>query len=51
MKANDINVTANVLKRRDNALQYAVAKALRRGLKRVPIELEPFIPPQFRIAS
>jgi len=51
MKANNINVTANVLKRRDNALQYAVAKALRRGLKRVPIELEPFIPPQFRIAS
>ncbi|HIA72725.1 MAG TPA: hypothetical protein EYO01_08540 [Phycisphaerales bacterium] len=51
MKANDINITANVLKRRDNALQYAVAKALRRGLKRVPVELESFIPAQYRIAS
>jgi hypothetical protein len=51
MKANGINITANVVKRRDNSLQYAVAKALRRGLKRVPIELEPFIPPQYRIAS
>jgi hypothetical protein len=51
MKANDINITKNVLKRRDNALQYAVAKALRRGLKRIPVELEPFIPQHYRIAS
>jgi hypothetical protein len=51
MKANDINITANVLKRRDDSLQYAVAKALRRGLKRVPVELEPFIPLQYRVAS
>ncbi len=51
MKVNDINITKNVMKRRDNALQYAVGKALRRGLKRVPVELEPYIPPQYRIAS
>lgn len=51
MKANDIKITVNVVKRRDNALQYAVAKALRRGLKRVPVELEPYIPSQYRIAS
>jgi hypothetical protein len=51
MKANDINITANVLKRRENALQYAVGKALRRGLKRVPIELEQFIPSHYKVAS
>ncbi|MDG1137745.1 MAG: hypothetical protein P8N28_05720, partial [Phycisphaerales bacterium] len=51
MKANDINITANVLKRRDDSLQYAVSKALRRGLKRVPVELEPFIPSQYRVTS
>jgi len=48
MKANDIRLTQNVIKRRDNALQYAVAKALRRGLKQVPAELEPYIPDQYR---
>jgi hypothetical protein len=51
MKANEINITQNVLKRRDKALQYAVAKALRRGLKRVPVELELYIPSQYRIVS
>ena len=51
MKANGVTITANVLKRRGNALHYAVAKALRRGLKRVPVELEPYIPVQYRIAS
>ncbi len=44
MVANDIRVTNNVLKRRDNSLRYALTKALRRGLKQVPIELEPYLP-------
>ncbi len=51
MKANDINITRNVMKRRDNALKYAVAKALRRGLKKIPIELEPFVPEQYKVAK
>ena len=51
MHANDIRVTANVLKRRDDALRYALAKALRRGLKRVPVELEPYAPEHLKQAS
>jgi hypothetical protein len=43
MIANDIRVTDNVLKRRDNSLRYALAKALRRGLKTVPAELEQYL--------
>jgi len=44
MVANDIRVTNNVLKRRDNSIRYALAKALRRGLKQVPLELDPYLP-------
>ncbi len=44
MIANDVRVTDNVLKRRDNSLRYALSKALRRGLKNIPIELEPYLP-------
>jgi hypothetical protein len=51
MKVNDIRITENVLKRRENSISYAVAKAIRRGLKRVPVELEPYIPKQYRVAS
>ena len=51
MKANDIRVTSNVLKRREDALRYALAKALRRGLKKVPTELMQFLPLQFKRAS
>lgn len=39
MEANGFNVTARVLRRRDDALRYAVAKAMRRGLKHLPVEL------------
>ena len=44
MEMNDIRVTKNVLKRRDDALSYALAKALRRGLKEIPGELIQFHP-------
>lgn len=51
MEANSVRVTANVLKRRENALRYALAKALRRGLKKVPTELEQFLPEQIKLDS
>ncbi|MEE2906535.1 MAG: hypothetical protein VX527_01760 [Planctomycetota bacterium] len=44
MESRDLNVTAAVLKRRDDAMRYALAKALRRGLKRVPEPLIPYLP-------
>ena len=51
MVANDIRVTENVLKRRDASLRYALAKALRRGLKQVPVELDPYLPSQVKLVS
>jgi hypothetical protein len=51
MVANDIRVTDNVVKRRDDSLRYALAKALRRGLKRVPVELQPYLPQQLKLVS
>ncbi len=51
MEANDVRITANVLKRRENALRYALAKALRRGLKKIPVELVQFLPEQVSKAS
>ena len=44
MEAEGLNVTKAVLKRRDDAVRYAVAKALRRGLRRIPEPLIPFMP-------
>ncbi len=44
MKANGFNVTPAVEKRFEQAMRYALSKALRRGLKRVPSELLQFIP-------
>jgi hypothetical protein len=38
------NVTEAVRRRRDEALHYAIRKAVRRGLKRLPVELAPFVP-------
>ena len=49
MHANGIKVTNGVLKRRDDSLKYALAKALRRGLKRIPEELIPYAPIHLRI--
>lgn len=51
MVANDIRVTENVMKRRDNSIRYALAKALRRGLKQVPVELEPYLQSQLKLVS
>lgn len=44
----DFNLTESVRRRRDEALHYAVAKAARRGLKRLPVELVPFLKPRSR---
>lgn len=42
------NVTDAVRRRRDESLHYAIAKASRRGLKRLPVELVPFLEPRSR---
>jgi hypothetical protein len=44
MRDRGFNVTAAVERRRDEALRYALAKARRRGLRRVPVELVPYLP-------
>ena len=49
MNARGFNVTDAVLKRRDDALKYAVEKAIRRGLQKLPIELVPFLPEHRRV--
>jgi len=51
MKANDISLTVNVCKRRDNAIRYAVSKALRRGLQSIPDELISYLPENTKTAS
>ena len=42
MHAYGLNITPKVHERVDYALRYAVAKARRRGIKALPIELAPF---------
>jgi hypothetical protein len=44
MEARGFNVTQRVRERRDRAMRYALSKALRRGLKRVPVELVRWLP-------
>ena len=44
MREWGFNVTDRVIARRDDALRYAVAKALRRGIKRMPEEMLPWCP-------
>ncbi|GAB4553374.1 MAG: hypothetical protein Tsb0013_15830 [Phycisphaerales bacterium] len=44
MEANGFRVTDRVRQRMAQSLAYAVHKARRRGLKRLPVELEPFTP-------
>ncbi|MCH2146602.1 MAG: hypothetical protein MK073_02125 [Phycisphaerales bacterium] len=51
MSANGIRITENVLKRRDDALRYALAKALRRGLKKIPVELMQYLPEQRKVVA
>lgn len=44
MRREGLNVTPSVEKRMKESLEYAVYKALRRGLKRLPTDLEPYLP-------
>ncbi|MCA9297050.1 MAG: hypothetical protein KC983_11045, partial [Phycisphaerales bacterium] len=46
MRERDFNVTASVENRMHDALHYAVQKAMRRGLKRLPVELTPYLQPR-----
>lgn len=48
MLALDLNLTETVRRRRDAALHHAIRKATRRGLKRLPVELVPFLDPPAR---
>jgi hypothetical protein len=43
MQSHDIPVTENVLERYSESMRYALAKAMRRGLKHIPPELVPFL--------
>lgn len=45
MEQRGLNVTEGVRRRMHASLHYAIAKAGRRGLKRIPPELEPFAAP------
>jgi hypothetical protein len=47
----DFNVTEAVRRRRDQALLHGIRKAVRRGLKRLPAELVPFLDPPSRDES
>jgi len=46
MRKHGLPITQRLHDRVHDALHYAVAKAARRGLKRLPVELEPFIKPR-----
>lgn len=43
MEAEGLNVTDRVHERMRDSLRYAVAKAVRRGLKKIPVELMPYL--------
>ncbi len=43
MEKLGLNITDNVRRRMHDSLRYAVAKAKRRGLREVPVELEPYL--------
>lgn len=45
MRRHDLPVTAAIERRVEMSLRYAVAKAVRRGLKRLPAELRRYIDP------
>ena len=51
MEARGLNITDSVRKRHFESLRYAVAKACRRGLKRLPVELEPYLPEGFTVGA
>ncbi len=43
MERHGLNVTPAVRRRMHESLWYAIDKARRRGLKRLPVELEPYL--------
>lgn len=43
MESRGLNVTEKVRQRMRKSLEYAVAKSLRRGIKSLPAEMEPYI--------
>lgn len=51
MESKGLNVTDRVRKRMDDAVRYAIAKALRRGLKRMPEPLLPYLPEGHRFTQ
>lgn len=51
MEELGLNVTDRVHTRMHESLEYALAKAFRRGLKRVPHELLPYLPVGVRVES
>lgn len=44
MATHGLNITPRVHARMQESMRYAVAKALRRGLKRLPADLVPYLP-------
>lgn len=48
MRRWELNISQPVLNRVHDSLHYAIAKASRRGLKRLPAELEPYLRPRTR---
>ncbi len=51
MEKRGVNITDAVRRRVHESLHYAIAKAVRRGLKNLPAELEPYLPPPPRRPS
>ena len=51
LAAAGIPVGPSVERRMREGLEYAVAKALRRGLRRLPSELTPYLPPRRRVGA
>ena len=51
MQTHDVRITDGVLKRRDDSLRHALAKAIRRGLKNIPLELMQYAPINLRVAG
>ena len=51
MQTHDVRITDGVLKRRDDSLRHALAKAIRRGLKNIPPELMQYVPIHLRVAG
>lgn len=50
MRELELNVTDRVMERMHDSLHYAIEKAARRGLKRLPGELTPYVQPRKRTA-